>query len=248
MMRSGAARSAANTLLFISGIRCYGGGEGGALVGREGSVGMPQDAALLVNQHCDHLTLARYLQAVTEAVLIDIERDDPGPGFRIGFVAAHGRVFPPAENKVFWAGNRQAIPAEIEVGVLKAFGNRHPGVYLGLLLGPEGDQQEIDLPGEIARQKDPGFIESVGRDRRKNGRLHCIAILSTTGDGQKKREEGKASKNFCPIGQMNILSVAISSAATLDAAEVYLTNGNSHYATSQPESSCEERSSSSLFC
>lgn len=112
---------------------------------------MPKNAALFVDEHDDNLALTGYLQAAAESVLLHVKRDDPGPGFRVRFVAAHGGVFPPPKDKIFGPRDRHPVPAEVEVGVLESLCDRHPGVDVSSLLGLEGDQQQIELSGEIVR-------------------------------------------------------------------------------------------------
>ena len=153
---------------------------------------MPENLSLLVDEQNGDLAFAGDLKVATKIIFIDVERDDPGPGIRIGFVAAHGGVVPPAEDEVFAAGDGHAIPAEVEVGVLEGLSKRHPGIDLRPLFGLKGDEEEIELSGKIAREVEFCFIETVGGHRREDGRLRGGAILSSMGDGQKKNAERKA--------------------------------------------------------
>lgn len=132
---------------------------------------MPENAALFVDEHYYNLVLTGYLEAVAEAVFVDVERNDPGPGFGVSFVAAHGRVLPPAKDHIFGPGDGHAVPAEVEVGVLESLRERHPGVDFSPLLGLEGNQQQIELRGKVTGKREPGFAEIVGDDGREGGRL-----------------------------------------------------------------------------
>lgn len=131
------------------------------------------------------------LQAVAEAVLIDIEGDDPGPGFRVGLITAHGGVIPPAEDEVLAAGDREAIPAEVKVGVLECLGERHPCIDLRPLFRLKGDQQEINLTGKVGRKTELCMSEVVGGERREDGGLGYI-VLGSARNGQKESAEEQA--------------------------------------------------------
>lgn len=132
---------------------------------------MPKNMTLLVDEHHDDLALAGDLQGAAEAVFVHIERDDPGPRLRVGFVAAHGGVFPPAEDDIFRARDGHTVPAKVEVGVLEGLGEGHPGVDVGSLFGLEGDEQQIELSGKIPGKRELGFAEIVGDEGREESRF-----------------------------------------------------------------------------
>lgn len=163
------------------------------LVRSERALCAPKNLALLIDEQHGDLAVSRYLQAAAELVLIDVERNNPRPGFRICFVAAHGGVVPPAEDEVFARRGGQAIPAEVEVGVLEGLGYGHPCVDLRLLFGLEGDEEQVDVSGEISGQVEFGLVEAIGEDGWKYGRLCGHAVLRGVGKGQKQSAEREAA-------------------------------------------------------
>src|SRR5271170_2880829 len=146
---------------------------------------------LLVDKQRDYLAFIRNLQRLVKFVLVYVKGDDPGPGFRVFFLAAHGRVFPPAEDEILTFGDGQAIPPEVEIRVLQSLSERHPCVNFFLLLGFEGNKQQVDLSGQVLRQVHFGLIEAIRCDRGENRRLVLLAVLRSKGKRQYKSAERK---------------------------------------------------------
>lgn len=82
---------------------------------------------------------------------------------------------------------------ETEIGVLESLRSGQPGLDLGLLLGLEGDEQEIDLSVEVGG-KTQLFLGEVVCGQGREGRGFLVGSrLSSVARGQQKSAKRKIS-------------------------------------------------------
>ena len=153
-----------------------GGHQGGALVGGHGAGGAPLDAALAVDEQRDDLLFVGNGEVVEEFLAVNPERDDPVQSFGVGLIAAHRGSFPPAKDEVFLFGYGKLVVAKLKIGVLECLRGGKPRIDIVLLLGLEGDEEQVELALELAGQRDFLLVETVGRDGWKDGLLRLLRV------------------------------------------------------------------------
>src|SRR6185503_12329314 len=97
-------------------------------------------------------------------------------------------------DKIFALRHRQLIPMKPGMNMLERLGRRHPCVYLVLLFGAEGHDEQIHLSREISRQAESVFGEGVSGQTRKDSVLRGPVLRCESAREERSAERGGESK------------------------------------------------------
>jgi len=126
--------------------------EGRFGVGGSATCCAPQDLTPWRDQHRNDCTHRRNPKVLEELFPVDVHRDCRLTDLWIRNAASHASIDEPRNGSVHLRDHRQFIHSKLRSLRRKCFGNRDPGVHVGLLPLPERNQQQVAVARECARE------------------------------------------------------------------------------------------------